>query len=321
MLIGMSNTDSLRRGLRRSTQQIFRERTWGATLLLLTGIMVLVQIFLVFLLSVNGTGKLLVARSGIQVEVLPTARDQDIQELYAELNAHPAVQEVVYITGEEAYQTQRARDPELISFLEEYNLENPFPDTFSVTLKSLDSYDEFAAEVQSDQWRNVIDPSFLSSGSTKQQQIRTLLEVTGGLRTLSVVFIIVAIIALFFVILEWVSRTAARRNQELLLEHLLGASSLAVVMPFVCEMAILLIGATIIATALCGAFLALLPIFMPAFALEASFRMLQSEMMPLLLYVFPWLLLIELIAIPVLSFAGTVIGVRKKMPASFVLFS
>lgn len=312
---------SLKRGLRRSVHQITRERGWTATLLLLTAVMTLTQLFLVFLLGVNGVGRLLTARAGIQLEVLPAATEADIQALYAELKAQPSVREVTYVTGRQAYERQKARDPDLIAFLEEYKLDNPFPDTFSVTLRSLDDYEEFAALVQNDRWRNVINPSFLSAANNSEREIRSLLQVTEGLRTLSVVLIVTSIVALFFVVVEWVSRNAARRRDELLLEHLLGAPALTVLLPFASEMSILLVAGTLIGTAAVGAFVVLLPVFMPAFALEAPFRMLQSELMPLLFSVFPLLLLAEIAAIPALALAGTVLGVRGKMPASFALLS
>lgn len=321
MLTNPNTGVSLRRGLRRGVQQITRERGWAATLLLLAGIMTLTQLFLVFLLGVNGTGRLLTARAGIQLEVLPTARESDIQELYADLRAQPMVRDVAFVTGQEAYERQKARDPDLIAFLEEYKLDNPFPDTFSVTLRSLDDYEEFAALVQNDSWRSVVNPSFLSSATSSEREVRSLLQVTEGLRTLSVVLIVVSVIVLFFVVFEWVSRNAARREQELLLEHLLGAPALAVLLPFASEMAILLIAGTLIGTAVVAAFLTLLPVFMPAFALEAPFRMLQAELLPLLLAVFPLLLLAEIVAMPLLALAGTALGVRRRMPRSFALLS
>lgn len=321
MLSSANTSSSLRRGIRRSLQQISRDRSWGATLLLLTGLMILTQLFLVFLLGVDGVGKLLTARAGIQLEVLPSAREQDIQELYAALRANPLVENVVYVPSDQAYEQQKASDPDLVAFLEEYKLENPFPDTFSVTLKSLDAYDSFAQEVQQDRWRAVVNPSFLTAATSRETQTKALLEVTEGLRTLSIAFIVVALIVLFAVVLEWVSRNAARREQELVLEHLLGAPAMTVLLPFASEMTFLLVAGALLGTAIMGIFLVLLPVFMPAFALETPFQLLQAQMRPVLLGVFPLLLLIELIAMPFLAFAGTVLGVKNRMPVSFRLMA
>lgn len=312
---------SMQRGLKRGLQQIGRDRSWGATLMLFTSLMVLVQLFLVFLLGVHGTGRLLTSRAGIQLEVLSGAQETDIQELYATLNDHPSVQNVTYIPKEQAYEREKARDPELVAFLEEYDLDNPFPDTFAVTLASLNSYDAFIQEIQKEEWRNVVNPSFLSSASDRESEIRTLLEVTGGMRTLSIVFVVIAFVLLFCMILEWVTRNTANRGHELLLEHLLGASPISVLLPFAAEVGLLLIAGTVIGTATVVALIALLPVFMPAIALESAFRQLQSEMIPLLSTYLPLFLLIELIAMPILAFIGTYIGAKKYLPTSFVLFA
>lgn len=321
MLRASGSSVTFTRGVRRGVQQISRDRNWGATLLLLTGVMTLAQLFLVLLLAVNSTGALLTARAGIQLEILPTAPEQDIQALYATLRENPVVEDVVYVSSAEAYEQQKARDPELISFLEEYQLDNPFPDTFAVTLSSLNAYDSFAEEVQQDRWRAVVNPSFLTEAAGRQNDMQSLLQVTQGMRTLSIVFMVLAAVVLFLAVLEWVSRNAVRRGQELLLEHLLGASPTTVLLPFASEMTIFLATATVLGSLIVAAFLVLLPIFMPAFALEAPFQLLQSHMRPVLLGIFPLIVLAEIIVMPLLALAGTMLGIRSRMPASFTLFS
>jgi cell division protein FtsX len=311
---------ALRHGLRRSIRQLSRDSSWGTTLLLLTALMVLVQLFLMFLLGVHGVGRMLTERAGIQLEVQETASEQDIQELYAALRANAAVQSVAYVPKDQAYARQRARDPELINFLEQYKLDNPFPDTFSVTLKSLDSYDIFLREVQQARWSSVVSSTFLSSVTSREQEIRTLLQVTNGLRTLSIFFAVIAFVLLFCVIVEWVSQAAVNRGHELLLEHMLGAPPLAVLLPFAAQVTFLLIGGAIIGTVVVFALFSALPLLMPALALELPFQQLLTEMRPLIASVFPLIILIEIIAMPLLALVGTVLGVRAKLPASFTLF-
>lgn len=312
---------SLRRGIRRAVHQISRDRTWGTTLLLLTAAMMLTQFLLLFLLGVQGVSGVLIQNAGIQLEVAPSARDEDIQSLYAYLKEHPLVERAVYITRQQAFEQQRARNPELVSFLEEYKLENPFPDTFAVTLHSLGDYDAFAENMQDSRWRSVIAPSFLSSFSAQEREVQTLLRVTDGLKTLSTVFIVIAVVLLFFVILEWVSRNASRRQHELLLEHVLGASASAVLLPFIAEMTILLVAAFLGGLILTGGVIAVLPSFMPVVALDEVFQILQLQLQPLLLTTFPVLLLLAILALPVLAFVGTVLGTRARVPESFSLMS
>lgn len=321
MLLAQDTTMFLKRGLRRALHQISRDRSWGTTLTLLTALMVLMQLLVVFLLGANGVNSLLVSRSAIQLEVLEAAQDQDVQELYAALRAQPFTEGVEYIPREKAYELQKTRDPELVSFLEEYGLANPFPDTFSVTLHDLADYDVFAAFVQQERWRTVVNPSYVSSVTRQESEVRSLLEVTGGLRTLTSLFLFLALLTLCFVMVEWAARATMRREDELTLENLLGAPSHAVLLPFAAEMSILLLCALALGTALVLMVIAALPLLMPALALEAAFVQLRSEVMPTLYASLPFLVLLEIILLPLLAFGGTLLGVKKKVLWPATLFT
>jgi cell division transport system permease protein len=312
---------SISHAFTRAVRQITRDRTWGMTLVLLSCVMLLVQMLFTFLLGVRGVGNILTERSAIQLEVLPSAREQDIQELNALLNEHPSVRSVEFLSKEQVYERQKELHPDDIAFLEQYDFDNPFPDIFSVTLKSLDAYDALAGTLQSDRWRSVVDPSFLATSADHEQEVRSLLQVTDGLYTLSIIFMVIAFIVLCSAVFEWTVRTAARRGHELHLSHMLGARPLAVLLPLSCEMTLLLVSAAVIGTLAMIVLLFLIPLFMPAFALETPFALLQSELLPLLSVALPVFLLIEILMMPLLSLAGVAAGVRGTMPRSFSLFS
>ncbi len=312
---------SISHAFKRAVRQITRDRTWGMTLLLLSCVMLLVQMLFTFLLGVRGVGNLLTERSAVQLEVTGTASEQDIQELYVLLGDHPSVRSVEFLSKEQVYERQKQLNPDDIAFLEQYDFDNPFPDIFSLTLTSLDAYDALAGTLQTDRWKSVVDPSFLATSADHEQEVRSLLQVTDGLYTLSIIFMALAFVLLCSAVFEWTVRTAARRGHELHLAHMLGARPLAVLLPLSCEMTLLLIGAAVIGTVVMVTLLFLLPLFMPAFALETPFALLQSELLPLLMVVLPVFLLIQIVVIPVLSLAGVAVGVRHKLPQSFSLFS
>ncbi len=313
MLLSADSTLFLKRGLKRGIVQLSRDRSWGMTLALLTALMVLVQLLLVFLLGVQGVNNVLSSRGAIQLEVLGSATDQSVQELYAALRNQPFVADVEYITREQAFERQKLADPELIAFIEEYNLENPFPDTFSVTLSALGDYDAFSTFVQQDRWRSVVNPSFLSSVTAQEREVRSLLSITGAVRTLTSLFLFISFLVVGFVIVEWAARTMSHRSDEVMLEHLLGAPPHAVVLPFAAEVMILLAASLIIGSALVLAAVTALPVILPGLLVEDAFRILRSEIMPLIMSLFPLLALLELLLLPALAFAGTVLGARKQL--------
>ena len=299
-------------GIRRGFRQIARDRTWGATLLLLTALMLLMQLLVVFLLGIEGMNRTLTSRAALTIEVLPSAQQQDIQELNAALRGEAYVSDVAFATREQALEREKKRDPELVQFLEEFKIDNPFPDTFSITLTSLDYYTAFQAFVEQDRWKSVVNPSFLSSATDQERQMQTLLQVTGTVRMLVSVFVVIAFIVLCFVVLEWVTRSLARRARELLLEKMLGAPPLGILLPLVTEMASLLLLSLFLGTAIIALLVVMLPTLLPALALEDVFVELQGQVVLLLKTVVPWILPIEFLMMPVLALGGALLGERAS---------
>ncbi len=321
MASSMESSVGIRRAIGRGVQLLQRERTWGTTLTLLTAVLVLVQLFMVMLLGAYGVNQLLSSRAGLHLEVLPTASDGDVQSFFAAIHANPDVQSASFVTKEQAYAEQRNLNPDLMDFLDQYKLDNPFPDTFVVVLKSLDSYNSFRNFVEQPQWKSVINPSFLSKVTDQEKQIQDLLSVTNAIRSITFVFVFIAFTVLLFVVLELVSRTVRSHSGELFLENVLGASPLSVLLPFVVEMSILLLSATLIATALVLVVIVAIPFLMPALADETPFRAFSTQMGPLLLYMFPWILLIELCLMPALAYVGVFLGAGRKVMSPVAFFS
>lgn len=318
------NVDSsvgIKRGLRRGLLLLKRERTWGTTLTLLSAVLILLQLFTVMLLGVYGVNRLLSSQAGLRLEVLPTATNEDIQTFFAAAHAEPTIATVAFITKEQAYDNQRKNDPDLVSFLDQYKLNNPFPDTFVVTLKSLGSYDSFRSFIERDQWKSVINPAFLSTVSEQERQVRALLSITDAIRSVTFIFLFMAVAVLLFVVLELVSRTVRSHGDELFLENTLGASPMSVLLPFIAEITILLVAALVIATLLVIGLILLLPLLMPALSTEVPFRAFSAEMQPLLLFTFPWVLLLELCLMPAVAYIGTFLGAGRKLLSPVAFFS
>lgn len=311
----------IRRGFKRGLLLLQREPTWGTTLTLLSVALVLVQLLMVMLLSVYGVNRLLSSQAALRLEAIASASDQDIQTFFAAVHANKDVESVSFVTKEQAYEEQRRRDPELAAFLDQYHLDNPFPDTFVITLTSLDSYDSFRTFIEQDQWQSVVNSSFLSNVNTQERQIRDLLSITDALRSVTYVFLFVACALLLFVVLELVTRTVHLHKDELFLENTLGATPVAVLLPYIAEMTILLVAATIIATALVAALIVLLPLLMPALTADTPFRVFSGEMRPILLYVFPWIVLLELCLMPAIAYVGTFLGAGRKLLSPVAFFS
>lgn len=299
---------------------ILRESGWGTTLSFLLCLMLLTQMLFLFLLSVRAVGHVLTDSAAIQLEVLPTAKEAEIQELYAVLRAHSSVRSVEFFSKQQVYEQQKALHPDDIAFLEQYDFKNPFPDIFSVSLTSLDAYNQFAKDLQDKKWSAIVDPSFLTSAGDHEAEIRTLLQVTDTVHVLSIFATIIALVVLCGAVFEWAKRTADSRGHELLLRHLLGGTSLQVLLPFIAEVIMLLGMATLFASVILVTSVSIFPWVAPALALEAPFQTFQAAFTPLLWTAFPLFVFIQFVCMPFVAYAGTAVAARKSLPSSFVLF-
>lgn len=301
--------------MRRGIATLLREREWGAALGALFGVFLLVQLLLVILVGAQGIQSLLRERTDLRLEVRDTTTDQDIAEFFAVLQQEPYVADAAYITKEQAYERARTHDPELVAFLEEFGMGNPFPDTVGVTLRSLGDYQIFRRFIEQKQWQHVVDPAFLSEVTDQEKQIYELLRFTSAGRSLTGIILIVVAVVLLFITTELVRRRVLGRANEVLVEKLVGSSPLMMFVPFATEACILLLIAIGISMATSIVLLVSFPAMVPALRVGGVLSALSQEMAPLISSTLPAYFLLEILLIPVVASVGTWLGMHHELQA------
>lgn len=318
-MLEQSLLGTLQRGIRRGVMNLRRERGWITSLGALLGVFLLLQLLMFMLVGIEGARELLKSRTDLRLELHDTT-NQEKQEFYSALQALPYIEDTVYITREEAYERTRKNDPELIAFIEEFKLKNPFADTIGVTLRSLNDYDQFKTFVEQERWKNVLEPSFLSEITTQEKYVHELLRVTGAVRHTAFAILILTIIAVILVTVELTSHRALLRSDEVLVERLAGAAPLGIVLPFAVEATVLFWGAIALSTVLLTIIGSLLPTLVPALDAGGVLAPLREETVPLLWTNLPLLIMGEILLAPVVALIGAWIGVRRQITASTVTF-
>lgn len=308
----------LKRGIRRGFLNIRRERGWGGVLGALLGVFLLVQCLILIYTGVEAAQTLLTSRTDFRLEVRPDAQAQATSEFFSALQQLPFVEETAFISKEQAYERMREQDPELISFLENFGLNNPFPDSIGVTLTSLDHYSAFASFIKQAEWQNIIDPTFLSKATDQEKNAYELLKITkaGRIVTLSVIGIVAA--TLIFIIMELSKGRASLRKDEVLIEQLVGAKNVSILTPFITEAVVLCYIAIAISTAIAAGLVWLLPVALPDIQGTGALATLKEEMVPLFTTLLPILFAGELLLIPIIASIGTWFGMRTHMSHHFL---
>lgn len=307
------------RGFSRGWMMLKRDRTWKTTFAVLFGIALFAQAAGLFAVGVWAAEEMLRAQTDVRLQLLKTADEQRIQDFFAAVRSQPTVTNATFVTKEQAYELERKTEPEMVDFLEKYGLKNPFFDTISVTLHSLDDYQPLIAFVTNPQWNDVVDPAFLSTVSKQNDQVRQLYEVSQSAKALAGGFLFFAFIILLFTVTELSRVRSETRHDEVMVERLVGAQPFHILMPFVAEAFFLLLGAFALAIAVMIVTLWFLPTLVPAFELGGVLFAYRTHVLDLLDRILVPLVIFEIVGVFALAFLGTWLGAREKVKTEQVL--
>jgi cell division protein FtsX len=303
----------LQRGIRRGCRTLRREHDWIGTLGALTGIFILLQLLGLGLATAMAGEQLLKQRTELQLELKTGTTDRDISDLIIQLQELPYITKANFITREQAYDRARMADPDLIGFLEEYGLNNPFNDSVTITLTSLEHYRELLRVLEHANWQRIVDPSFLSDATAEQEYVEALLTLTQGMRTLVLFILGIGVATLLFIVVNLTRTRALAREEEVLVERIAGAQTATILLPFAAEASILLSVATIgsfIVTVLLAAFA---PMIVPALHLGGALGELWNTVRTLLYTAIPIAFVLELLLVPVIASVGAWIGIAPQV--------
>jgi cell division transport system permease protein len=301
----------LRRGITRGVASFSRDKSWLAMFAAMTGIVFLTQVSLLLVFGVRAAQVQLESQSSVRLQLRSSVTDQQIQEFYAAIRTLPYVEKATYITKEQAYEMEKQRDPELLTFLERFQLRNPFPDTIVVTLASLNNYGDLTDFVRNGQWSNVVDPTFLSRVSAQEQEAHALASVASGLYRIAFVLVGLVVITLLFVLSSLVRTRALEQKDEITIQKLVGAPELSIEVPFMTEITILLFLALLLGGALFGIVVLFLPSFITGLQFGGVFYALRQSVENQLLFFGPFLLITEIISVILLAIVSTRFGLMS----------
>lgn len=301
-----------KRGIARGWITIWREREWHTALGALIGVFILLQLLFFAYFAAEGMQSLLRSRTDLRLEISENATVQNTQRFLSAVEQLPYVENSVYITKEQAYAQMKRKDPELISFIEEFNLDNPFPETVGITLQSLDKYADFKAFLEAEEWHDVVSANFLSEATQQEAQVYQLIGIANTGKTLITFFLGLTAFILIFITTELVRRRVLSRSEEILVEQLSGAHTFGILLPFATEAAVLLTMAVVGSVVFALLLLYGMPFLMPELS-EESMGSVIEQMSPLLKTGLPVLILLQILLTPILGFFGAWLGIVPKM--------
>lgn len=137
----------------------------------------------------------------IRVEILPQVENYTAQNLVNRLRELPDVSEVVFISKTDALRNFGIKYPNVISFLDHNNLQNPLPNVIRIVGRDVSANNRIIHFLESPQFSRIIHQEKLKNDTEQKSRNEKILNITQFIKGvglwLNIVFAIVAILIIF----------------------------------------------------------------------------------------------------------------------------
>lgn len=137
----------------------------------------------------------------IRVEMLPDVENYTIQNFVNRLREMPDVNEVIFISKEEALSSFGSKYPNVISFLDNNGLKNPLPNVIRIIGRDISANNRIIRFLENPQFSYTVNQQKLKSDTEQKTRNEKILNITQFIKRiglwLNMVFAIVAILIIF----------------------------------------------------------------------------------------------------------------------------
>lgn len=296
---------AVQRSIARGWQYVWAQRGWHGAAAGVVASVVLLQLILVTLSGVRIVERSVVERGIVRVDLLESAPDQRVQELYAALRASPGIRDAVYVPRERAFEDERHRDAALAAFLERYEIDNPFPNAFEVTVAERVGYETVRAIVQEDRWRDVIDPSSLEDVIDQEIAVADVMAALAAAHAGVLLLVLLAASVAAILSIHVLHSIAVDRAPSAVMEYRSGASNTLLLMPAMTAGIMILWGALLLGSFLAACVTVAITL-LPQSAVVGAF--LTQSFLAALLPLVPLALCVEMVGMVLLAWCVGRIG-------------
>ena len=215
------------RSIRDAFKSVFRNFSLSiASILCATITLLVVAISLVVVQNVNNTTESLEKELSIIVYLNETATEEDINYIKSSIEKLSDVENVVFKSKEEWKLEISDYSADIGAVLDVFE-ENPFLDSFSVKVKDIKSIENVSEEIKK------LDK--VDSANYGEDTVDTLIVVFDVIEKVTIIIVISLIFVTAFLITNTIKLTIYSRRSEIEIMRLVGASNIAIKMPFVIE--------------------------------------------------------------------------------------
>ncbi|MCX7715340.1 MAG: permease-like cell division protein FtsX [Clostridia bacterium] len=270
-----------------------------ASLFTIASCLIILGVFTLLTLNVNYITEQVKEQCEIQVFIKKDTDAKRVRQLQDEIYAISNVKEAVLFTKEDMlnYAKQdmfQGKEEQLTGFEED----NPFSDSYKITLKDIAKTNDTVQKLEKlDSVDHVVN---------KQDVVNTILSLSGAIRKLSIVIMLMLLIISVVIISNTIKLTVFNRRKEINIMKYIGATDCFIRVPFIIEG--ILIG-------FFGALISFGLVSWGYIMLEKFMKSIEFEMFRLLSYGFVAVVIGALFAVMgcVIGMVGSILSMRKYL--------
>jgi len=215
------------RSIRDAFKSVFRNFSLSmASILCATITLMVVAISLLIAGNVNSITKDLESELSIVVYLEESAKEDDISFLESKIKAIKGVEEVIYKSNEERELEMSEYSSSYATIFESYE-DSPLLNTFIITVDDAEKLNSIAEEIK------VMDN--VESALYGENSVDTIVEAFSFIEKVTIIVVIALVFVTAFLITNTIKLAIYARRSEIEIMRLVGASNMAIKLPFVFE--------------------------------------------------------------------------------------
>ena len=203
------------------------KKSTGASLMIMCATMIIFGIFLILGENINHFVQDVEAAQGIQVFINNDATQEQIDDIGEKIRSIDGVNNVEYVSKEQALQQMKDQFGERQDLLEGYEENNIFPASYVVTLTDLTK----SGQVQEE----ILKLENIKKITSKDETVTALINLANGIKVVTGVILMLLIIISIFIIANTIKLTVHARRKEISIMKYVGATNGFIRWPFIVE--------------------------------------------------------------------------------------
>ncbi len=221
-----------------------QKKMTSASIIIMCATMFIFGVFYLIGENINFIMKQVESQQGMRVIISEGLEDDQIKSMETKIRQIDGVNQVTFYSKEDALASIKERLGGNLDILEEYETDNPFPDSYFVTLTDL----TLNSQVQ----EQIVQLNGVEEITAQDDTISSLATVAKGIQMATLVLLLILVIISVFIISYTIKLTVYARRKEISIMKYVGATNGFIRGPFVVEGIIIGVVSALITLAIVG---------------------------------------------------------------------